>query len=925
MQKRNLTIGIIAVSVVLALIGAGIVYTISGDEPELQERSVEMGPLTQRLTSVTSLHVAGSEMTDIDDIETSLSEQLPGWIDGASILVPGYDVSLRTKDITVSESEMFADIPSPALNIIKGGNSGPNSIMFGETGALPLVPSVVSHVKLELILTPQDHGKEEIVSLSYTSETVDTERALHRLLDHLESDMNGWTSGMARDVEYMLNSLVRLRANNGVGTKFTDNYLHLLNEGDVELAVNFALALRYTAWTGSLPEVILDRIDAYYSEISYSTIMDPSGDRSWGESEKDNFKGYVTRSKGEYPRRSAADLLTLVSDLSQADPADLFLRYLYMDRTEGVIGSMEPIDLKSPLEENQLINPRQPTDRTDPYSLEHHITYPDSNGIQVFSTEDLGAADDEARSFKPSFDSSYLVSGLDLEVKGTHELSAWYTNADPSLTDKDLTNWGNQTQFEPTTRCGAVPPPPEPAVHDFRVQWDLDISGTIDVTGKNTGWSGNTYTNREVSRDIDLSFPVRVFAGTGDLVIEGFPTIYNLNSGLMFYTAVSTGWIITPEANATEYFENDVWPTIRNAFSHITGMARSAGRIETGESGQEIRRSLHYLSTGGLSSMSDWSDSYSTRAQKELSKFYTIYIKEKGLDISALDPIRVEGNDIEFSYSPGRDRLDIISNLPEGQVTLRVWPVSGGSVKTSAIISMRSGSRIELDIQENSFSIHGRFGGVDIFEGSSNPKAPKDQVWSLLGTGTGLISQTVTIPIDIQNSGYLYDTSSYVQEPEISAGVVLRSSDILSVGTSELPEITNNDILELFRKTVPLAQDLGLSIGLQVSYKGNMDSTRSVVFASLTEEDLERLEINKGLENIFDQLVLSSTLDIEPVIGEEVLLTETFQDVDGKYFTSAAHFSPLGTVTFSYFGDTFEYRTYGSWTNIEGGSVSPLW
>lgn len=925
MKAKDITLGMIAVAIIISLIGGGIVYFISDDNTEPPESDIEMGPLTQRLTSVTSLHISENEAMNIEDMENSIRSQLPGWIDGAAILVPGYSVTLRSFDISLNERDMFVKIPSYSPNIIQEGSTTPNSLMYGTTGTIPLVPSIISHVTMKLVLIPEEGGKDETISLSYTSETIDTSRALQKLLSYLENDMNGWTSGLARDVEYMLNSLVRLRAKNGIGTSFTDNYLHLLNEGDVELAVNFAIAMRFTAWTGTIPSSLLDRIDAYYAELGYGSVMNPTGKRSWGESEKDNFKDYVTRTKGEDPRRSASDLFTLFSDISHADPADLFLRYLYMDRAEETMGSMEPIDLMSPLVENQMLNPRQPTDTEDPYALEHHTIYPDRNGIDVYLSEDLAGEEDVDRSFKPSITSSYLTSGNELTITGIHEYSAKYTTANPELTDKDLIAWANATQFNKPTRCGAIAPPPKPENHDYRVQWDLNIKGVFDVSAENTGWSGNTYSDPDAQRMIRFNIPVRIFAGTGNLVLEGFPTNSNINQGLQFYTPISTGWVITPEANATETFENDVWPTVRDAFSHMTSMARTAGQVEKMEDQQGARRTLHSIAEGGLSALDDWSESDSRKAQIEISKLYTIFIMEKGLDITALDPIGIEGHDITFSYSPGRNRLDIISTLPEGELRLRIWPISGGVVNTAAIVTLISGNRLELEIDEGTFGLHGTYNGKDIFEGSSDPNAPANSVWTMLGTGQRTISQTVTLPLSLEHDPYMTDIDGS-SASEVSAAIILRNDRKVSISLDKLPTIQNNDILDLFRTTVPHANDLGLSIGIQVTFKGETNSQRSVIFSSLTEEDLEIMDSRKTLEDIFNTLVLSSRLDIDPVIGEEMLVTETFSmEPDGDQITSAAYISPLGSVTFSYFSGSTEYQQHEGWTNLDVSDTSPLW
>lgn len=72
MKAKDITLGMIAVAIIISLIGGGIVYFISDDNTEPPESDIEMGPLTQRLTSVTSLHISENEAMNIEDMENSI-------------------------------------------------------------------------------------------------------------------------------------------------------------------------------------------------------------------------------------------------------------------------------------------------------------------------------------------------------------------------------------------------------------------------------------------------------------------------------------------------------------------------------------------------------------------------------------------------------------------------------------------------------------------------------------------------------------------------------------------------------------------------------------------------------------------------------------------------------------------------------------
>ncbi len=931
MKGNDVTGPVLAIALVIALIGSGSAYLLTRDQVEgTKEEPVELGPLTQRLSSLTSTMVSGMGSYSNNEVREKIRTMMGGWVDTSQNMVPGHSVVLLSSDVMVTSSEMTAEIPIPASNIeSEKGTITPNSLMFGNSGSLPLVPSVRTDVELVIQLTPNKGGDRRTIDLSYSLETVDIERALARLLDLLEDDVNGWSSGLARDVEYMLNSLVRSRANSGVGTDFTDTNFHLLNEGDVELAFNFAIAIRLARWTGTIPSGLASHIDTYFSSQSHALLMNPTGARPWTESEKENFEEYIFRTKGETVRRKAADLLSIITSFEHADPADLFIRYLYMDRSSGSLGRKEPLDLISPLEEDQTIDPRQPTDTTDPYSLEHHPAFPSSDGIVV--SNDIILTEGRGRSFKPTFGTDYMVVGRDLQVKGVNTFKAWYTNADLSLTDKQLVEYGPNISI---TRCGAVPPPPEPSKNDYRVQWDLDISGSMVIDAETTGWSGNTYDPSSLSRSINLSIPVRIHSGTESLYDEGFPGLYNINTGVAFTSYISGGWVITPEANATEYFTSKVWPELKGAFSPLTSLARSSGWFEGILEPVSARQSIQTSSIGTLSSIGPWMKD--TEVQTKLYVLYDNKVRSSGIDLNDVGPIMLDGHVVTISYSPPRDRMEITSKLPEGQLSIMIWPISGGDMKVTAQIVNDAGTRIELDLYERSFSIHGRFGDQEVNEGSLIPRSPDKGLWKMIGQGTFISSPTVAI----QRNGVLapYVTEKDIPDTDIGEvllSVILTGDEMEEDAINELPDLLDDDILSLFRGSVPVAEKYGLSIGLSLSYSGESIPLigRSIVFSSLTMDDLHRISRSGEIDRFLVNMITSARPIIPKIQGEEILITETTPQLtihisgvsSTDHVTTAIHISPLGTVSFSYFSGLFESFESPIWTEVEDSDLTPLW
>lgn len=921
MNEGNLAGPAIAITLVVIIIGAGMAFYLNSDDPDLSSSNdIDTGAFTRRLTALTEETI--SNLNNTDDIEQIIGERIPGWVDSNEYLIPGYSISVASYDVKEITSYLSASIPtvSSALDSDKG-SIRPNSEAFTMIGGIPLVPSLKTYVHITLDMKGPD-GKEDTSHISYSTETIDMDRALVELLDMIENDMNGWYSGLARDVEYMLNALVKIRAKSGVGTKFTDTNLHLLNDGDVELAVNFAIALRLAKWTGAIPGSISSEIDSYFSTIDHNTLMNPTGKRSWGEAEKENFEEYIERSKNELPRRKASGIMSLVETFGHSDSADLFLRFLYMDRIEGTIGTKEPLDLIGPLSEDQILDPRQPTDIRDPFSLTHHPGYPIGDGLSIFDDIDDSTP---ARNLDIDLTSNYIVQGSGLTVNGVDDFIAWYTNADLSLKDSDLIAYGTTTVN--VTRCGLIPPPQEPPARDHRIQWNLDISGSIPIEGQTAGWSGNTYSPGKIERDLTFSFPVRIHTGTGRLYPENINGLFNINTGKQFRTNYSGGNIITPEANATEYFTSKVWPEMKDAFYALTSLSRTAGSIDPSEYPLDARQNAHTSSMAAISTMSRWLTD--TETTESLSDFYLNRIKEPGVDLNDIGPIQLDGHSISFIYSPARDRMEMTSNLPEGSITIRINPITGGDPTVTSEVRLSSGIRIELDINDGTFAIHGNFGGYEINEGSMIPKAPSENVWSLLGSGTLITSKSLSIPMStIVNpfSSKMSIPASIEGEAKIS---VLMTDDIETpISIHDLPVSGSENIMTLFMDSIRFAQENGFNPGIRVEMiqEDGPDIARSIVFSSLTANDYLDPRI---LEDIICTMVTSTRIHIPDLIGEEFIVTETVKgwNLDMQEDpTYIVHVSPMGTATTSYFsGITPATEDHDGWTIDRDRDLLPLW
>ncbi len=933
MKTKDITAPVIAMVIVMAIVGAGAVYILTSGEPETDPSPVELGPITQRMSSLTTTLSSERGSIPIDEFQEEMEGRLSTWVSNSNPLVPGYSVELESHDVVVTESLLSLDIPLPSSAMERSdGTLMPDHRMFGSSGSRSMVPSVRTDVVLTLALDPQNGGYLRYEVISYSTETVDPERALSSLLNMLEDDTSSWYSRFARDMEYILTSLVRLRAANGVGTEFSDSYLNLLNGGDVELAANFALASALTRYTGKVPPNLASSIDEHFSRLQLKPVMNPSGNRLWGTSETENYRDYMTLSRNSPQRRTAEDLLSLQNTFGHSDTADLFLRYLYLDRTGKTLGRTEALDFQSTLKESQLLNPRQPTDEFDPYSLEHHPSFPSYQGMDVMSSRSLLSGNRTLGTIKPTFDTEFLVLGKDLLVKGIHDYNAWYTNANLSLSDEDLIATGNGSQINPT-RCGAIPPPPQPPNHDYRIQWDLDIQGTFEVSADSVGWSGNTYDPSKIQRTINFSFPARIYSGTGTLVDEGFEGhLRNINTGKQFYTPISTGWLITPIANATEYFESRTWPELKNAFGALTSLARSSGWADENLQALESRQSIHASSMAALSSLESWMEN--SDAREDLHIFHNNKIRIPGIDINDLGPLRIDGHQLHFGYSLARDRMEIKSDLPQGRLSIILGPISGGDLKVEAEVELWSGTRIELDIDDGTFSLHGNFDGYNVNEGSKIPKQPIDTLLTTLSMSS-ISSPEMKVEIPDRPSPYISpEDIPDMSDLEVYASVVLLGDETNDL-MDEVPDTYGHGVKTLFERLVPLADDNRLSIGIRIRFEGSTlpSLSRSVVFTSLNADDLRGLERMNLIDQIILDTIMGARIRIPGVIGEEVLLLEETPawslHVPGGftqgYVMTAVHVSPLGQATFSYFASEDPASAVDNWIVQPGETPSPLW
>ncbi|MGA1873372.1 MAG: hypothetical protein ACMUHY_06840 [Thermoplasmatota archaeon] len=750
MNGRSITMILIALALLVPGIGAVITYQLMEAPEESDETSVDTAPLTQQLSTLAHASISSMEESTLEEIETELSRNVGLWVSTSRITLEDHRITVLSSRVEARQVDLQVKVPVPPASL--EGDLGrliTNSLMHGGTGTLPLLPGIRTDTEVKVLIEPLGGTDSFEETLRFSTEVVDPERGLLKLIQLLESDMNGHGSGMARDMEYMLNTLARYRSNNDFGDKSYQSDLNVLNEGDVEIAFNIALALRMTRWTGQVPENLVDAIDAFFKDQYPDSTMNPTGFRFWGQAEINNFNSFYLGNTGTGTRRSIGDIIKGAVEVGHADSADILSRYLSMDREYQV--NMNPLDMASALSEEGLLNPRSMSDKTDTVSLTHHPSYPDPDGILVLPREEY-LPDEEAQApalvpkLVPITD--YMVIGKDVRMEDFDRVDAWFTNANNSKTLSDLINTA-QDSGGTLNRCGSIPPPPKPADHDFRLEWNFELHGLFDVEATYEGYGGNAPIDRDsITRTVNFRFPVRVHTWfPGRPVNDMAYDFVNINAGKLFWDDLKTGWMITGEANATEFFEDQVHPELKEGFSSLIGLLKVVEwyqQVPVIDEGS-VRKLVHALTMSTELQLSNWARK--GLYQLATDHFWEYYIEGPGIHPEDLRKVWIEGQHLSFQYSELKDVLHITSSLPEGSVKLSLYGMRIGTYRVDAQITTAKGLVIDIRPYSDEYSIRGDIGEHYVNEGPLYRNVPDQSVSSLLIEGGWTIS---TPAIEVQ-------------------------------------------------------------------------------------------------------------------------------------------------------------------------------
>ncbi|MEA3559692.1 MAG: hypothetical protein U9R75_10600, partial [Candidatus Thermoplasmatota archaeon] len=218
-EKRHIGATVIMISILISALGGFIVFQSPEGREDITSKIIDTGPANQQLTILTHSSLSTKESMDPEEIEKELGREIPDWFSSTRITLKDYIITVLSVSVDANEIKLSIDLPLPPGNL--EGESGTlvrNSMMYGSMGAVPILPGIRTHVDVEVLLEPSiGEGEPFRETISCETEVVDPERGLLELIDLVEKDMNGWGAGMSRDMEYMLNTLTRIRTTNGWG------------------------------------------------------------------------------------------------------------------------------------------------------------------------------------------------------------------------------------------------------------------------------------------------------------------------------------------------------------------------------------------------------------------------------------------------------------------------------------------------------------------------------------------------------------------------------------------------------------------------------------------------------------------------------------------------------------------------------------
>lgn len=474
------------------------------------------------------------------------------------------DITVEVVDYELHVGIEFLNTIDNAKNIYYLDGGELNTYIAGEivTTNRPVYYKIYGDFTVKLT---DRHNHELIKTMNFDKLLYNPEPFFRAKLNEFQNNANTEASDIGRMVRYMLNTVARYRAKTGYGQGPFDSPRNILNEGDIELAVNLAIILEEALLFRAVDDDAVQAIDTNYFELhdltrAVTDRYNPTGKRLWGEAEISNYIRHVSHLPGNPLDRSLKNLIDTYLTYGVIDPADLMVMYVCLDNDPypGAI-DIDPNDELSILEDEILLNPRYNYGRSyDVSNLKYILNTNLEKPFEFWKSHTTENTKVNISSEKLEVDHhpDYLIAGSEqLSIENIYPPMGWYSNVD--LANVEIGNGSG-------TRCPKQPPPPRPPDHDFRLQWDLAISGNFDLGVRRASEykvADGTHTNQWHFRTIEFEFPISIFLWFESLPQNNAIVFENLNQGVL--DPETAAWIIEPEAIALEYFNENVWKMVR--------------------------------------------------------------------------------------------------------------------------------------------------------------------------------------------------------------------------------------------------------------------------------------------------------------------------------------------------------------------------
>jgi hypothetical protein len=613
---------------------------------------------------------------------------------------------------------------SPDLEI---GNNGIHRVGFQDTLAADRLRVVPSYYQLEVnyrldVENNDDSTRNFKRTLGYQVNVRDIYPFMEHSQELFDLDANTPGGKIQRMVTYMLTTLVRHRLKLEYGLGPYESPLNVLNEGDIELAVNLAVIFEELSILKSYDKGAVEAIDKYYKsarnpdehkdEPNWSPL-NPTTRRYWSTAEMENFDSMYSYVLDSGIERSIEQQLTSsLTNGNLLDPADILALYMIFDREFTGI-ELDPSDDRALLDELLLWDPRQTSDTTDVNNIKLQLNLSQPYIFRFW--DEIGELWSQTNGLlKIDHDPDYLVVGKNIFIDGLTAPLGWYT-------DVKLTK---------TRTPGVAPTTPSLPQHDFRMQWDLDIRGSFDL---NLGalWKQDDITNilgsgvppaffkHDVwcNRTIELDFPVSIYGWLATAPLNNAIRFSNLNP--LLYDFVNDTWIQRPEAQVKEFFSAKLWDNLK-PFAALAMRKHSDelqfARIDNADRSNRVSDAIMFSDNFEFysSEFEKVLENTNTRFWEELELFTEFYLwnytdKKEYLSNGGSTLWLLEGGfNITIEFSDDFQDVTFILNNHAGKFKLHFKGISMDSIPQEVVlegeVAISASSRIQ-DLVEYSYSM----------------------------------------------------------------------------------------------------------------------------------------------------------------------------------------------------------------------------